>query len=248
MAGIAFKVSNKSTWVAALTGALLFSDELHAQTLDRDMGSFKLKMSTAPTRTWAQGLVQPISVGALHGGLDFSHPSGFYIGQWAPSMGLSSANPVELDSYMGFKHGLGKSLSYEVGVMQYTYPALAALNTKELYAGLNVLGSRFGAAFSADANKRNSSLFANVGNIPYGLGLTLKYTNHLLDVPSVIADGSLIQTFNDWSVNLSRPLLGINLNLSYSDSNLSNSQCSAYSGRNDYCESMVMLKAERMLF
>ena len=47
---------------------------------------------------------------------------------------------------------------------------------------------------------------------------------------------------------LSRPWLGIDLNLIYSNSNLSGGGCDAYSGINTYCDSVVTLKAQRSFF
>ena len=61
-------------------------------------------------------------------------------------------------------------------------------------------------------------------------------------------DSGLVRGFNDWSLNLSRPWAGVELNLSYSGSSLSGNQCVAYSGHNGYCEDYLMFKAERSLF
>ncbi len=55
-----------------------------------------------------------------------------------------------------------------------------------------------------------------------------------------------------WLMNyqrfLSRPWLGIDLNLSYSGTSLTGSDCSAYSGHNSYCDTTFMLKASRPFF
>ncbi len=50
------------------------------------------------------------------------------------------------------------------------------------------------------------------------------------------------------SSNCSRPWLGIDLNLSYSGTSLTGSDCSAYSGHNSYCDTTFMLKASRPFF
>ncbi len=94
-----------------------------------------------------------------------------------------------------------------------------------------------------------STLFADLGvNPPFGFDVTLKYGNHRLDNPASLSGGGYVSVFNDWSVNLSRPWLGIDLNLSYSGTSLTGSDCSAYSGHNSYCDTTFMLKASRPFF
>jgi uncharacterized protein (TIGR02001 family) len=64
----------------------------------------------------------------------------------------------------------------------------------------------------------------------------------------VSVDGGYVGSFTDWSVQLSRPFMGIDLDLIYSDSNLSGSDCSAYSGHNSQCDGLVTLKAEHSFY
>jgi uncharacterized protein (TIGR02001 family) len=229
--------------------SLLACMHADAQIFQRELGDYDLKLGTSPSRSMAQGLVKPSSSGSFHGGLDLSHDSGWYVGQWAPSMGLSPASNLEVDSYLGFKHPFDETLGYEVGMIHYSYPQLDTLDSQEFFGGLTLLGSRFGAAFSNDPDRRNSTLFANLsGNEPFGIGLSLKYTSHRLNSPVSIADGGYISTFNDWSVKLSRLWLGIDLNLIYSDSNLNGNGCSAYSGHNSQCDGLLTFKAERSFY
>ncbi|BCQ60206.1 hypothetical protein PBOI14_19560 [Pseudomonas sp. Boi14] len=197
----------------------------------------------------AQGLVKPSSSGSFHGGLDLSHDSGWYAGQWAPSMGLSPSSKLEVDSYLGFKQPFDQTLGYELGMIHYNYPQLRTQDSQEFYGGLTLLGSRFGAAFSNDPDKRDSTLFADLGgNVPFGIGISVKYTTHQLNNGVSIADGGYVAGFNDWSIKLSRPWLGIDLNLIYSDSSLSGNDCSAYSGHNPQCDGLLTFKAERAFY
>jgi uncharacterized protein (TIGR02001 family) len=194
-------------------------------------------------------LVKPSSSGSFHGGLDLSHDSGWYVGQWAPSMGLSPSSNLEVDSYLGFKQSFDTTLGYELGMIHYSYPQLSPLDSQELYGGLTLLGSRFGAAFSNDPDKRNSTLFADLGGTPpFGIGISVKYTTHQLGSPVSIAEGGYVNSFNDWSIKFSRPWMGIDLNLIYSDSNLSGNDCAAYSGHNTECDSLLTFKAERSFY
>ncbi|MHC8321748.1 TorF family putative porin [Pseudomonas sp. GB2N2] len=231
-----------------LLASLLSCSVANAQIFQRELGDFDLKLGTTPSRSMAQGLVKPSTTGSFHGGLDLSHNSGFYFGQWSPSMGLSPGNNLEVDSYMGFKQPFDQTLGYEVGMIRYSYPKVDTLDSQELFGGLTLLGSRFGAAFSSDPDKQNSTVFADLGgNQPFGIGISMKYTTHQLNTP-VSVDGGYLGNFTDWSLTLSRPFMGIDLDLSYSDSNLSGSDCSAYSGRNSQCDGLVTLKAERAFY
>lgn len=231
-----------------LLSSLLACSMVQAQVFQRELGDFDLKLGTSPSRSMAQGLVKPSAVGSFHGGLDLSHDSGFYVGQWSPSMGISPGNNLEIDSYMGFKQPFDQTLGYEVGVIHYSYPKVETLDTQELFGGLTLYGSRFGAAFSNDPDKSNSTLFADLGgNQPFGIGISMKYTTHRLIAPVAVDDG-YVGSFTDWSVKLSRPFMGIDLDLIYSGSSLSGSDCSAYSGHNSQCDGLVTLKAERAFY
>lgn len=231
-----------------LLGSLLWCSVVHAQVFQRELGDFDLKLATTPSRSMAQGLVKPSTTGSFHGGLDLSHDSGFYVGQWSPSMGLSPSSNLEVDSYMGFKQPFDHSLGYEVGMIHYSYPKADTFDSQELFGGLTLLGSRFGAAFSNDPDKQNSTLFADLsGNQPFGIGISLKYTTHQLNTPVSVDDG-YVGSFTDWSVKLSRPFMGIDLDLIYSDSSLRGSDCSAYSGHNSQCDGLVTLKAAHSFY
>lgn len=234
-----------------LVGSLLTCSLAQAQIFQREMGDFDLKLGTTPSRSMAQGLVKPTSAGddSFHGGLDLSHNSGLYVGQWSPSMGISPTSTLEIDSYMGFKHPFDQTLGYELGMIHYSYPKLSPLDSQAFYGGLTVLGNRFGAAFSNDPDRRNSTLFADLGGTePFGIGVSLKYTTHQLGTPVSLTDGSSIHSFNDWSVQVSRPWMGIDLDLIYSDSSLRDDDCAAYSGHNSQCDGLLTLKAVRSFY
>ncbi|UST75818.1 MULTISPECIES: TorF family putative porin [Pseudomonas] len=228
--------------------SLLSGATAHAQVFQGELGDFDLKLGTTPSRSMAQGLVKPAAVGSFHGGLDLSHDSGVYFGQYAPSMGISPGKNLEIDSYVGFKQPFDQVLGYEVGMIHYSYPRVDTLDSQELFGGLTLLGSRFGIALSNDPDKQNNTLFADLtGNQPFGIGVSMKYTTHQLNTP-VAVDGGYVSSFTDWSVKLSRPFMGVDLDLIYSNSSLSGSDCSAYSGHNSECDGLVTLKAVRTFY
>jgi uncharacterized protein (TIGR02001 family) len=238
----------KISAVALCLAGLLACSLAHAQIFQRELGDFDLKLGTSPSRSMAQGLVKPSAVGSFHGGLDLSHDSGFYFGQWSPSMGISPGKDLEIDSYLGYKQPFDQTLGYEVGMIRYSYPEVDTLDSQELFGGLTLLGSRFGVAFSNDPDKQNSTLFADLrGNQPFGIGVSMKYTTHQFNAP-VAVDGGYVGSFTDWSLKLSHPFMGVDLDLIYSDSSLGGSACSAYAGHNSQCDGLVTLKAEHTFY
>lgn len=222
---------------------------LAAGIFERELGAYNLSLGTTPIRSMAQGLVQPQSAGTFHGGLDLVHESGWYLGQWAPSLGVLPGHHTEWNTYAGYRHRFDGIWGYEVGAIHYSRPGFSHLDSQDFYAGLTFAERRFGMALSNDPNRLDSTLLADLGRVDaLGLSISLKYGHHLLDAPAVLSDGRQVRLFNDWSLNLSRPWLGIDLNMSYSDSNLRGDECAAYAGRNNQCESWFFFKASRSIF
>ncbi len=239
----------RSISITLLGAAVIISPASLAQQIQRQWGDFDFKLGTTASRTMAQGLISPSAAGAFHGGLDVSHADGWYVGQYAPSMGLSPASTLRLDSYMGYKQRFDGSLGYEVGMIHYSYPKLSGTDSHALYGGLSMFGSRLGAALDDNPDNRTGTLFADLGQLPLlDVAITVKLAHHRLGTPFTIGDGSEVSAFNDWSLKLSRPWLGIDLDLIYSGSDLDGSGCDAYAGMNAYCEGMVTFKAQRSFF
>jgi uncharacterized protein (TIGR02001 family) len=84
----------------------------------------------------SQTFVQP----AIQGGIDYSHSSGFYLGNWNSNVsGNSFADgTIEMDVYGGFKKAFG-DVTLDVGLLQYLYPGAEAggvkYDTLEAYIG-----------------------------------------------------------------------------------------------------------------
>ena len=234
---------------AVLLGAALLSLNAQAALMERELGDYELTLGTTPSRSMAQGLVKPESGGTFHGGLDLSHPSGWYLGQWSPSLGISPGSKMEINSYVGYRQQFVDSLGYEVGTIRYSHPGYSYLDSQDLYAGLTYDKRRFGFSFSNDPNLFNSTMLADLGRVKLlGMSVIVRYGNHLLETPKQIAGGGRVSSFNDWSMSLSRPWKGIDFDFSYSDSTLSGDACSAYSGHNTECEGWFSIKASRSLF
>lgn len=230
--------------------AMLVCQPVSAQIMERSYGAFNIKMGTSPIRSMAQGLVtQSGGSGSFHGGLDLTHESGLYFGQWTPSFGVASGTTLEVDQYLGFKKPFDNTLGYEMGVIRYSHPEARQLDSNEFYGGLRMLDKRIGTAFSSDLGRNVITVFVDVGEIePLGLGLRMKYATHRFTTPQVGNDGDKIDSFSDWSVDVSRSWLGVELNLVYSGSTLNAGTCNVYSGHNDRCEQVFNFKVARSFF
>jgi uncharacterized protein (TIGR02001 family) len=224
------------------------ASQLQTTNIQREVGDFDLKLGSAPTRSMAQGLVKPQTSGQVHGGFDLTHSSGWYLGQWAPDLAPEEGQQLEMETYAGFKHPVDDHLGYELGTLLNTYPSVGQMDVEEYYAGLTIFGHRLGASFSLDPGREDRTLLANFDlQEALGFQVIVKYGNHVLESPVALADGANVRMFNDWSVNLTRPWLGFDLNLSYSASSLSDEECSAYSGFNTRCDGAMRFQASRPL-
>lgn len=240
---------SKIASMLTLGATLVFSGAAQAQQIQRQLGDFDVTLGTTPSRSMAQGLISPSAAGAFHGGLDISHNTGWYLGQYAPSIGVTEDSTLKLESYAGYKHNAGGALGYEIGFIQYSQPNISGPESYALYGGISVLGSRIGGAWRDTPGKRTSTLLADFGQIPVmAVDLRIKLAHHRLGSPFTTVDGGQVSAYSDWSLEVSRPWLGIDLNLAYNNSSLSGDGCDAYSGINTYCQRVVTLKAERSLF
>ena len=113
----------------------------------------------------AQGLVKPTTPGSdsFHGGLDLTHDSGLYFGQFSPNMGLSSANNLEVGSYAWASSVRSTRPGLRSRLDPLQLPQGQPLDSQEFYGGLNLLGNRFGVSFSNDPDRQDSTLFADLG-------------------------------------------------------------------------------------
>ncbi|TWI50965.1 uncharacterized protein (TIGR02001 family) [Pseudomonas duriflava] len=238
----------RSFWL--LLTLAVFYQTASAQTLQRELGEFDLKLGTTQIRSMAQGLVTP-SKGSLDGGLDLSHQNGLYFGQWTSNSGTSADDlSIEMDTYAGYKHQFsGSGYGYEFGLINYEHITEDVDPSREFYSGISLFGTRLGAAFSNDPGRRDTSVYADLGTTPLlGIGLSMRYGNHRLDDPLTLANGEMVQAYNDWSVNLSRSWAKAQFNFSYTGTSLRGEDCTSYSGHNAYCDTALLLRASHPLF
>jgi uncharacterized protein (TIGR02001 family) len=78
-----------------------------------------------------RGISQTFGQPAIQGGIDYSHASGFYLGNWNSSVSGNSYydGSIEMDFYGGFRKAFG-DFGIDVGLLQYYYPGAENAGTK----------------------------------------------------------------------------------------------------------------------
>jgi uncharacterized protein (TIGR02001 family) len=76
-----------------------------------------------------RGFTQTDYQPAIQGGIDFTHKSGFYVGNWNSnvSSGIYNGSPIEMDFYGGWKTTFD-NFGLDVGVIYYYYPGTGEYN------------------------------------------------------------------------------------------------------------------------
>ena len=80
-----------------------------------------------------RGISQTFLQPAIQGGIDYSHASGFYLGNWNSNVsGISFPDgSLEMDFYGGYK-GSFDAFSYDAGALYYYYPGSGAGGTNKI--------------------------------------------------------------------------------------------------------------------
>lgn len=157
---------------------------------------------------------------ALQGGIDWGHDSGFYVGTWASSISDFNGSTVETDFYAGYA-GEVDGISYDVGGLLYHYPGGTGTDYFEVYGSVGMdlgflsatLGSNY--AFSSDnlANEDNFYIYTK-GDI------VIPDTLLTLNLHLGYEDGAFADKKWDWIVGASYNFQGLDLGVSYIDTNV----------------------------
>ena len=197
-----------------------------------------------------RGVSQTHGRPAIQGGIDYAHPSGFYIGAWASSItwvkDWTGKGSVEIDVYGGFKNAFGGGdWNYDLGYITYNYPGkgsaiptfLANPNTQELYAaiGYKWLTAKYSYATSShfigwyggslyDQKTRGSDYIELNANYDAGGGWTLIGHIGRQKVKRSVATGVggfTDANYTDWKIGVSKDIGFGMITAAYSDTNTS---------------------------
>ena len=173
-----------------------------------------------------RGVSQTQNAPAVQGGIDYSHSSGLYVGNWNSSVSsqmYSNGSGVESDLYAGFKKDIYKGLTLDVGSYNYFYPRATNntstnFDTNELFAGLGygpvtVKYSQSLSNYFGTANSKNSQYFQ--ADFAQPLIYISKNLSLLAHVGRTEVNNNSNLDYTDYNVGLGYNLVGWELAAKY---------------------------------
>lgn len=190
-----------------------------------------------------RGISQTDENWAIQGGFDGSYALGaadFYAGVWASNVDFNDGDEgqTEFDIYGGFTgtFPIGEGLDWNLGVIYFKYPGAdddLDYDFLEGYVGLGytfstvALTPEFGVKVSyADDYFAGSGTGIYVDgtgslSLPYDFGLGFHYGYQSIDDEGAFGAPS----YSDWSVSLSKEVLGLDLSIAYVDTDIEEEEC-----------------------
>jgi len=207
-----------------------------------------------------RGISQTDNQMAIQGGLDYAHDSGFYVGTWASNVdpdffnGVGHDPQIELDLYGGYSSEMN-GIGYDVGYLRYQYPGFDMANTNEIYGKLSYGDFNASLNYSdelAFLPSSESAWYLAAGydtTLPFadvGLSIHVGYSfGDAFDVAPAAATATyfgLSDSYTDWSVGLSKSLMGVDLGLTYTDVSIDNQDCNI-----NICDGKVVFSVSKSL-
>ncbi len=165
-----------------------------------------------------RGVTQSAQDPALQASMDWAAGNGLYLGAWASNVdfGDSFDADVEVDFYGGFTGG--DAVTWDLGVIYYSYPGESDANWVELYGGL-AYGFLKGKIFYTDELAgfgHGSALYYDASaswELPANFGLSA----HIGYTDGDGAEDTFGDSYMDWSVGVTYPLGNFMLGLKWVD-------------------------------
>lgn len=205
-----------------------------------------------------RGITQTFEKPALQGGVDYSHSSGFYLGNWNSNISSGAGFPdgnLEMDFYGGYKASFG-DFGLDVGAIYYYYPGSEArglgigansgvVNNKEIYIGgtWKFLSAKYSyavddyfslrgvnAAGASTGKNTKGSSYLDIG-ATYDLGDGWGINGHvgLLSLENV-HNGD----YTDWKIGVTKEISGWVFSAAYVDTNAAG-KCRGAATYQPYC-------------
>ena len=190
-----------------------------------------------------RGITQTTQAGALQGGIDYAHKSGFYVGtflsnvRWVQDFNGATSGNLELDLYGGYKGEIVPGLAFDIGAITYQYPGnnsgatgtpsfgkYSNANTTEIYGALTysvatLKVSQSTGDFLGNLNS-NGSLYVDL-SATFDLGNGYTLTPHVgrQTIPGQDSAGD----YSDYSLTLGKDMgNGFSFSLAATGTNASN--------------------------
>lgn len=205
-----------------------------------------------------RGITQTFEKPALQGGIDYSHSSGFYLGNWNSNVSSGAGFPdgnLEMDFYGGYKTSFG-DVGLDVGAIYYYYPGSegrglgvgadsGSVTNKEIYIGATWKFLSVKYFYSLD----DYFSLRGVNALGVSTGKNTKGTSYLdLGASYDLGDGwginghvgllSLDNVHNgdytDWKIGVTKDIAGWVFSAAYVDTN-ADGDCRGASTYQPYC-------------
>ncbi len=213
-----------------------------------NIGTFSANVALT-TDYYFRGISQTNNDGAIQGGFDWAHDTGFYAGVWASNVAFGDTN-LETDTYLGFSRDTSFGMNYDIGVIKYNYNNTSSSDDPvEFYGSLGYSFFSVGYAYSNDwFGSGDSSNYTYLGfdyGLPYDIGLTASVGYSWGDAYKV-SDGKDYD-YVDYKVGINKDYWGVNWDLSYVGNNLGNTQCNNYGYATSNCDARFILTASKAI-
>jgi uncharacterized protein (TIGR02001 family) len=178
-----------------------------------------------------------------------SHSSGLYAGLWSSNVDFGSKTRREDGYYVGYSYAVNDDINLTGSIGRYEYPREASFDTNEFYAEANIykvkLGYIYDFGVDNDVPDLTSYFVGYTFDLPYESSLYMKYgyTDYNFDLYT--SSGDTRQTYYDWEVTLSKQVFGVDLAVSYLDTDLSKTECLSSMGADDVCSATVVVAATK---
>ena len=220
-----------------------------------ELGNSGLTLTLTPsagTDYLFRGISQTRNRPAVQGTAELSHSSGFYAGAFASNVAFAGTDArQEIDWFGGYRFTPVEDFAVDVGFIGYTYPAYSArggfdLNYAELVARLSyardpakfVLNAFYSPNFQFDAR---NAVYLEGGadvNLPFGLIAAGRIGHQWIDRNERFG----VPNYLNWSVALSREILGFTMTVGYYDTDIRRAQCG---GGQKICDARAMVTVSR---
>jgi uncharacterized protein (TIGR02001 family) len=195
-------------------------------------GSFSANVALA-SEYFFRGMSQTDDVPAVQGGFDWEHELGVYLGAWASNVKFTDAS-LELDLYGGLQGEFWASgVSWSAGFIYYYYPGADSSLEYDFVEATGSLGyDLFDLASAKVSFNWSPDYFAGSGDAFYtALGVDIPLGKHFTlsgHVGKQNVDNNVkfaLPNYVDYSVGLSTNVAGFDLGITWTDTDMSDSEC-----------------------
>lgn len=192
-----------------------------------------------------RGVSQTAEKPTVQGGFDYEYtPWGVYAGTWGSGVDFTDAS-YEVDFYGGWRRSWD-TLTLDLGGIYYAYPGAEDNLEYDYWEAAAALGYDFGAFSTTAAVNYSPDNFGGSGHAVYSvlyLDIPLPYSVNLnshIGYQAVEDNATFaLPDYTDWSVGLGYNLGGFDLNLSYADTDIDESDCA------DGCDARALFSVSR---